>query len=115
NKSKYLYIWISQKQHIANFFLSSRRRHTRFSRDWSSDVCSSDLWIEMGYWAGCEDYMQVRRCYEALARDYPRSDENIWGSSQLRSEERRVGKECRYRSQAEIERKSHRDVKDEAK
>src|SRR5690606_10840019 len=27
----------------ANFFFSSRRRHTRFSRDWSSDVCSSDL------------------------------------------------------------------------
>src|SRR5690606_40240501 len=26
-----------------NFFFSSRRRHTRFSRDWSSDVCSSDL------------------------------------------------------------------------
>src|SRR5690606_14328476 len=26
------------------FFFSSRRRHTRFSRDWSSDVCSSDLW-----------------------------------------------------------------------
>src|SRR5690606_14428375 len=26
-----------------NLFLSSRRRHTRFSRDWSSDVCSSDL------------------------------------------------------------------------
>src|SRR5690606_39745814 len=26
-----------------DFFLSSRRRHTRFSRDWSSDVCSSDL------------------------------------------------------------------------
>src|SRR6266511_4748607 len=25
------------------FFCSSRRRHTRFSRDWSSDVCSSDL------------------------------------------------------------------------
>src|SRR5690606_39488596 len=25
------------------FFLSRRRRHTRFSRDWSSDVCSSDL------------------------------------------------------------------------
>src|SRR5690606_40332056 len=30
------------------FFFSSRRRHTRFSRDWSSDVCSSDL----------PDYMQ---------------------------------------------------------
>src|SRR5690606_24941185 len=28
---------------VACFFFSSRRRHTRFSRDWSSDVCSSDL------------------------------------------------------------------------
>src|SRR5690606_41676218 len=28
---------------IFYFFFSSRRRHTRFSRDWSSDVCSSDL------------------------------------------------------------------------
>src|SRR5690606_40197523 len=28
------------------FFFSSRRRHTRFSRDWSSDVCSSDLPVE---------------------------------------------------------------------
>src|SRR5690606_39770517 len=28
---------------LALFFSSSRRRHTRFSRDWSSDVCSSDL------------------------------------------------------------------------
>src|SRR5690606_15305155 len=28
---------------VASFFFSSRRRHTRFSRDWSSDVCSSDL------------------------------------------------------------------------
>src|SRR5690606_9225398 len=32
------------------FFFSSRRRHTRFSRDWSSDVCSSDLshWLQDG-------------------------------------------------------------------
>src|SRR5690606_18335323 len=29
----------------SSFFFSSRRRHTRFSRDWSSDVCSSDLKI----------------------------------------------------------------------
>src|SRR5690606_39560103 len=29
------------------FFFSSRRRHTRFSRDWSSDVCSSDLFLEV--------------------------------------------------------------------
>src|SRR5690606_39372732 len=28
---------------ICLLFFSSRRRHTRFSRDWSSDVCSSDL------------------------------------------------------------------------
>src|SRR5256886_8968319 len=27
------------------FFFSSRRRHTRFDCDWSSDVCSSDLYI----------------------------------------------------------------------
>ena len=31
------------------FFFSSRRRHTRFTSDWSSDVCSSDLrWIMNG-------------------------------------------------------------------
>src|SRR5256884_3818572 len=29
--------------HFCFFFFSSRRRHTRCSRDWSSDVCSSDL------------------------------------------------------------------------
>src|SRR5690606_4145793 len=39
------------------FFFSSRRRHTRFSRDWSSDVCSSDLAVVLlllagGYAAG---------------------------------------------------------------
>src|SRR5690606_33405957 len=30
------------------FFFSSRRRHTSFSRDWSSDVCSSDLGLPVG-------------------------------------------------------------------
>src|SRR5690606_40260095 len=33
----------------AAFFFSSRRRHTRFSRDWSSDVCSSDLDVAAAY------------------------------------------------------------------
>src|SRR5690606_39300083 len=33
------------------FFFSSRRRHTRFSRDWSSDVCSSDLRPRWWSWA----------------------------------------------------------------
>src|SRR6266536_5195883 len=30
------------------FFFSSRRRHTRSTRDWSSDVCSSDLGHDLG-------------------------------------------------------------------
>src|SRR2546429_2483953 len=33
--------------HLFFFFFSSRRRHTRCSRDWSSDVCSSDLEFEL--------------------------------------------------------------------
>src|SRR5439155_5516428 len=36
---------------ISFFFFSSRRRHTRWPRDWSSDVCSSDLgWFPCRYW-----------------------------------------------------------------
>src|SRR5699024_11929867 len=31
------------------FFFSSRRRHTRSKRDWSSDVCSSDLAMKLDY------------------------------------------------------------------
>src|SRR2546422_2623085 len=31
------------------FFFSSRRRHTRCSRDWSSDVCSSDLYMGIDF------------------------------------------------------------------
>src|SRR5216683_3948341 len=38
------------------FFFSSRRRHTRSDRDWSSDVCSSDLFVdEFGVQAGAAD------------------------------------------------------------
>src|SRR5436190_16918344 len=33
------------------FFFSSRRRHTRSLCDWSSDVCSSDLWLQERGWA----------------------------------------------------------------
>src|SRR3712207_7613828 len=33
----------SEKARADYFFFSSRRRHTRYWRDWSSDVCSSDL------------------------------------------------------------------------
>src|SRR3712207_4460983 len=35
-------------QRIIGFFFSSRRRHTRYWRDWSSDVCSSDLDVDHG-------------------------------------------------------------------
>src|SRR5690606_19531488 len=37
---------------LLKFFFSSRRRHTRFSRDWSSDVCSSDLTESTGVGSG---------------------------------------------------------------
>src|SRR5690606_39999597 len=37
------------------FFFSSRRRHTRFSRDWSSDVCSSDLVFSLDQALGVQD------------------------------------------------------------
>src|SRR5690606_39755164 len=39
------------------FFFSSRRRHTRFSRDWSSDVCSSDLFAFLFAWG---DFLNAR-------------------------------------------------------
>src|SRR2546427_9575073 len=35
--------WLLPLLFFAIFFFSSRRRHTRFDCDWSSDVCSSDL------------------------------------------------------------------------
>src|SRR5256886_12376444 len=37
---------------VVFFFFSSRRRHTRFDCDWSSDVCSSDLCVDwhFGIW-----------------------------------------------------------------
>src|SRR5439155_17718834 len=38
---------------VPNFFFSSRRRHTRWPRDWSSDVCSSDLEWGGGLGARC--------------------------------------------------------------
>src|SRR5207245_5007707 len=68
------------------FFFSSRRRHTRCYRDWSSDVCSSDL-------SGLDVIVHV----------YPASTRAAYSTrlmvrlASIRSEERRVGKECRSR------------------
>src|SRR5690606_2813621 len=42
-------------------FFSSRRRHTRFSRDWSSDVCSSDLFVSWGAIGARTTESQVHR------------------------------------------------------
>src|SRR5690625_7398695 len=37
---------------LVSFFFSSRRRHTRWPRDWSSDVCSSDLDVQPTFCEG---------------------------------------------------------------
>src|SRR5690349_22913710 len=64
---------------LSIFFFSSRRRHTRSLRDWSSDVCSSDLpYADMAA-------STLTRLLDQYAVD--------WANQ--RSEERRVGKESR--------------------
>src|SRR2546421_5245208 len=89
------------------FFFSSRRRHTRSDRDWSSDVCSSDLRtahnLEKMVSARAASAMAGSSkaifdeliCWESSA---PIPSNNFsFKSSGMRSEERRVGKECRSR------------------
>src|SRR2546429_1722495 len=48
------------------FFFSSRRRHTRCSRDWSSDVCSSDLLAWPGFVGGRREAGLPRDPFEWL-------------------------------------------------
>src|SRR3712207_8379522 len=92
------------------FFFSSRRRHTRYWRDWSSDVCSSDLFadflrgrleLERPGLAG-ELHLRASGWYEqnghldeAIGHALSAPDHGL--AARLRSEERRVGKECRSR------------------
>src|SRR5207245_8159878 len=96
---------------LKDFFLSSRRRHTRCYRDWSSDVCSSDLdaavlmavkaWkmdpkdITMLQTGGTSARMAalLSKKVDATVQSYP----EIFEARKLRSEERRVGKEGRCR------------------
>src|SRR5207248_5642715 len=96
------------------FFFSSRRRHTRSYGDWSSDVCSSDLHTSplhvaedgrgisrTGPRIHCTDEFshllrrrKSLRCCDPLAFLEYAVDES---RASRRSEERRVGKECRPR------------------
>src|SRR2546430_11972788 len=91
------------------FFFSSRRRHTRFDCDWSSDVCSSDLFRLQGHlflhFLGLFPKVLDLQLRLLLGREqrnlYPRHHQArfslnlLW--NRFRSEERRVGKECRSR------------------
>src|SRR5699024_11790299 len=87
-------------------FFSSRRRHTRSKRDWSSDVCSSDLTIEPGG-NGFALSTEFDRAVEACRRTgtrflrigmMPFSAMTSQQACEERSEERRVGKVCRGRT-----------------
>src|SRR5207253_5884046 len=71
------------------FFFSSRRRHTRWPRDWSSDVCSSDLRRKI------EAITRTGRQENRAERKILDLDDRTEGED--RSEERRVGKESRCR------------------
>src|SRR5204863_4818634 len=76
------------------FFFSSRRRHTRSLRDWSSDVCSSDLDTEG---IGCPRSWLRRLRSQARSLDAFSRVMSSLARKPWRSEERRVGKECRSR------------------
>src|SRR3712207_8225810 len=87
------------------FFFSSRRRHTRYWRDWSSDVCSSDLEVaNMNVIGRVFVFFLMASSATAFAAQ-PDSQNgslcvmtfNLRYASPNRSEERRVGKECRSR------------------
>src|SRR3712207_7422584 len=85
------------------FFFSSRRRHTRYWRDWSSDVCSSDL-VSSGGPTCRSRWASVTACLPLLVTvpDTVTVSPSVGAlgvseSTATRSEERRVGKECRSR------------------
>src|SRR2546430_6728519 len=99
----------SLESQIVCFFFSSRRRHTRFDCDWSSDVCSSDLDARLAGEDRLAPPQQVAQRGQAdglgdgggqdlvAGRRIARDQGLERGAVELRSEERRVGKECRSR------------------
>src|SRR5256885_5548686 len=91
------------------FFFSSRRRHTRLQGDWSSDVCSSDLCDSpVGFAADVLGSVPAlaepigwaenkATPFSRMPRRPMRSMKVSNSAPRIRSEERRVGKECRSR------------------
>src|SRR3712207_7804502 len=90
------------------FFFSSRRRHTRYWRDWSSDVCSSDLgkrnnpnYNQMTAYVPKDISVKFKTLCTAKQLEQSEVITSLivrWIEEQEeRSEERRVGKECRSR------------------
>src|SRR5256885_6570566 len=89
---------------LSFFFFSSRRRHTRLQGDWSSDVCSSDLHLHLaddfahGSLCGLDHGLgRVLALEEPGARVAQAVLDGELDLDDVRSEERRVGKECRSR------------------
>src|SRR5207248_5995120 len=88
---------MTTRRYRSPFFFSSRRRHTRSYGDWSSDVCSSDLHQPL---AGRRAQAPVS-ADRLPAREVRHSRQGGGGRVRPephvahRSEERRVGKECR--------------------
>src|SRR5256885_11020041 len=92
-----------------SFFFSSRRRHTRLQGDWSSDVCSSDLHepctqslLELRHRvfrnrARAERAQLIGEIFETVATRDLFDEIDLARDVVPRSEERRVGKECRSR------------------
>src|SRR5690625_7581531 len=104
------------------FFFSSRRRHTRWPRDWSSDVCSSDLYLQLfnssiDFFKGMSfNTLNVYRSAIPLfagvvIMTFPAS---YFESIPTRSEERRVGKECKSGRGSERYKKTVMEVEVEA-
>src|SRR5690349_23785769 len=91
---------------VVFFFFSSRRRHTRSLRDWSSDVCSSDLGSEERMPCPLSGSISCAASRPVTARRSARSSTRRCA----RSEERRVGKECRSRGAPYHQKKKEKDI-----
>src|SRR3712207_8261183 len=65
---------------LSFFFFSSRRRHTRYWRDWSSDVCSSDLKLKFEAYARLgvgKDHAKWQPTSAAVVKDGKSENETI--------------------------------------